>query len=92
MAAKPVRPKPATASPPRTKTASIEPRQAFADPLADVPLLGPLTDRFTIQPGDITLINGDSIEVVSHPLSEEDETKPTTTPSGKRGQRLKGET
>ena len=82
MAARPVSPKPATASPPRTKTAPIEPGQAFADPLADVPLLGPVDDRFTIQPGDITLITVGSIEVVTHPSDGEDRTKPTTPPTG----------
>ena len=91
MAFKPVKPKPAMASPPRTKTASIEPGQAFADPLADVPLLGPLTDRFEIQPGDITLITVGSIEVVTHPSSEEEETKPTTTPTGQLGEKPEDE-
>ncbi len=85
MAARPVSPKPATASPPRTKTALIEPEQAFVDPLADVPLLGPVTDRFEIQPGDITLITVGSIEVVIHSSDGEGETKPTTPPGGRQG-------
>jgi len=92
MATKPVKPKPAMVSPLRTKTAPIEPEHAFVDPLADVPLHGPITDRFTIQPGDITLINVGSIEVVTHPSSEDDETKPTTPPAGQPGERPEDET
>ncbi len=92
MAAKPEKPKPAKVSPLRTKTASIEPEQAFVDPLADVPLLGPVTDRFTIQPGEITFIKVGSIEVVTHPSSEEDETKPTTPPAGQPSKRHEDET
>src|SRR5205807_2213083 len=85
MAAKPV--KPAALSLPRTKIASIKPEQAFVDPLADVPLLGSVTDRFEIQPGDITLITVGSIEVVTHPSSEEDEIEPTTPPAGRLGEK-----
>ena len=87
MAAKPVKPKPAQLLPPRTKTAPIEPEQAFVDPLADVPLLGPVTDRFTIQPGEIEFITVGSIEVVTHPSDGEDETKPTPLPAGRLGEK-----
>jgi hypothetical protein len=92
MATKPVKPKPAKSSPPRTKTASIKPEQAFVDPLADVPLHGPVTDRFTIQPGEIEFITVGSIEVITHPSAEEDETKPTTRPAGQPSKRPKDET
>jgi len=92
MATKPVKPKPAALAPPRTKTAAIEPEQAFVDPLADVPLLGPVTDRFTIQPGEIEFITIGSIEVVTHPSAGEDETKPTTPPASQPGERPKDET
>jgi hypothetical protein len=71
MAAKPVKPKPATLSPARTKTVSLKPEQACVDPLVDVPLHGPVTDRFEIQPDDIALITVGSIEVVVH-LSSDD--------------------
>jgi hypothetical protein len=64
-------------------TASIEPARALADPLADVSLHGPITDRFVIQPGDITLITVGSIEIITHPSDGEDETKPTTPPTGR---------
>jgi len=87
LAAKPVKPKPATSSPPRTKTAWTEPGQAFVDPLADVPLYGPVTDHFEIQPGDITLITVGSIEAVTHPSDGENETKPTPPPAGRGGRR-----
>jgi hypothetical protein len=92
MAFKSVKPEPATSSPPRTKIASTEPEQAFVDPLADVPLLGPITDRFTIQPGEIEFITVGSIEIVIHPSAGEEETKPTTSPAGRRGQRPKDAT
>jgi hypothetical protein len=72
MAAKPVKPKPAKLSAGRTRSTSPKPKQAFVDPLADVPLLGPVTDRFTIQPGDIEFITVGSIEIVIHPSSEAD--------------------
>ena len=92
MATKPAKPEPAKSSLPRTATALTEPEQAFVDPLADLPLHGPITDRFTIQPGEITLITVGSIEVVTHPSSEEDETKPTTPPAGQPGERAEDET
>lgn len=91
MAAKPVKPKPAALSPPRAKTASTEPEQAFVDPLADVPLLGPVTDRFTIQPGEIEFITISSIKVVAHPSAGEDETEPTTPPASQPGKQRKEE-
>ena len=92
MATKPVEPKPVESSLPRTKTAPIEPGHVFVAPLADVPLLGPLTDRFEIQPGDITLITVGSIEIVTHPSAGDDETKPTTPPAGRQGQSPKDKT
>jgi hypothetical protein len=92
MATKPVKPKPAMLSPPRTKTASLKSEQASVDPLVDVPLHGPVTDRFTIQPGDITLITVGSIEIVTHPSSGEDETTPTTPPAGQPGETPEDET
>jgi hypothetical protein len=72
MATKPVNPKPAMLSPPRTKTASLKSEQVLVDPLADVPLLVPVTDRFTIQPGEIEFITVGSIEVVIHAANKED--------------------
>ncbi len=92
MATKPVKPKPANVSAGRTKSTSPRSEQAFVDPLADVPLFGPVTDRFTIQPGEITLINVGSIEIVVYPSPEEDETEPTTTPTGQSGERPEDET
>lgn len=92
MAAKPVKPEPAQLLPPRTKTAPIEPEQAFVDPLADVPLLGSVIDRFTIQPGEIEFITVGPIELVIHPSDGEDETEPKTPPAGRRGQKPKDET
>ena len=62
-----MKPKPATSSPPRTKTASIHPEQVFADLLANVLLLGPVTDCFTIQPSEIEFVTVGSIEVVTPP-------------------------
>ena len=44
----------------------------FDDPLADVPLIGPLMDRFTIQPGEIDFISIGSIEVVIHALETDE--------------------
>jgi len=92
MATKPMKPKPAKVSEGRTQSTSPRSEQALADPLADVPLLGPVTDRFTIQPGEITFIKVGSIEVVTHPSSEEDETEPTTPPAGQPGERAEDET
>ncbi len=92
MAAKPVKPKPAKVSAGRIKSTSPRSEQAFVDPLADVPLLDPVTDRFTIQPGEITFIKVGSIEVVIHPSSEEDETEPATPSAGQPGERPKDET
>jgi hypothetical protein len=89
MAAKPIKPEPATSSLRQTKTASIKPEQAFVDPLADMPLHGPITDRFTIQPDDITLITvGSSI----HPSCEENETDPTALPANQTGKKPKDKT
>ena len=48
------------------------PPETHDDPLADVPLIGPVTDRFTIQPGDIEFIVVGSIEVVIHPADTDD--------------------
>jgi len=53
--------------------------------LADVPLLGPVTDRFTIQPGEIEFITVGSIEVITHPSAGEDDTEPTTAPARQPG-------
>ena len=92
MAIKPVKPKPVKSSLPQLKTISIEPEQAFVDPLTDVPLYGPITDRFEIQPGDITLITVGSIEVVVYPSSEEEETEPTPSSAGQPSKRPKDET
>ena len=91
MKSTPVKSTPVKSSLPRTKTASVEPEQAFVDPLADMPLLGSNTDRFTIQPGKIEFITIGSIEVITHPLSEEDETKPTTPPAAQPGKKPKDE-
>jgi hypothetical protein len=90
VAAKPVKPKPAQLLPPRTKTAPIEPEQAFVDPLADVPLLGSVIDRFTIQPGEIEFITVGPIELVIHPSDGEDETEPKDTAGWQAGPEAQG--
>jgi hypothetical protein len=57
---------------PRSLTNDPVPAETHDDPLADVPLIGPVTDRFTIQPGDIEFIVVGSIEVVIHPADTDD--------------------
>lgn len=59
MAARPVKPKPAKFSLAQTRSTSIKPEQTFVDPLADVPLFGPVMDRSEIQPSDIAFVTAD---------------------------------
>ncbi len=48
------------------------------DPLADVPLHGPVTDRFEIQPGDIEFATVGHIGIVIHLPSEKAQSSPAS--------------
>jgi hypothetical protein len=57
---------------PPTLTTDPLPAESSDDPLANVPLNGPLMDRFTIQPGEIEFISVGSIEVEIHAIETDE--------------------
>jgi hypothetical protein len=59
---------------PRALTNDPDPAETLDDLLADVPLIGPVTDRFTTQAGEIEFITVGSIEVAIHPVETDDPT------------------